>query len=319
MAETTTRAAARAETLLALAVLAVVVILIVPVPAPALDVLLAFSVGLGLLVLLTALGLTRALDFSVFPALLLITTLFRLSLNVATTRLILLHGGEGPGAAGHLIETFGRFAVGGSLVVGLVVFLILLVVNFTVITKGANRVSEVAARFTLDAMPGKQMSIDADLAAGIIDDREAKTRRSMLEKEAEFFGAMDGASKFVRGDAVAGLAITAINIVGGLVAGLMRDRLSLPQAAETYSLLTVGDGLVSQLPALLVSTSAGIVVTRAAGDHLGTQVGLQVFGRPRALATAAGVLALLGLLPGMPLLAFGAVGGSLLLLSRRAA
>src|SRR5512138_201616 len=259
MAETTTRAAARAETLLALAVLAVVVILIVPVPAPALDVFLAMSIGIAVLMLLVALGLTRALDFSVFPALLLITTLFRLALNVATTRLILLHGGEGAGAAGHLIETFGRFAVGGSLVVGLVIFLILLVVNFSVITKGANRVSEVAARFTLDAMPGKQMSIDADLAAGIIDDREAKARRGSLEKEAEFFGAMDGASKFVRGDAVAGLAITAINIVGGLFAGLLRDHLSLSSAVETYTLLTVGDGLVTQMPALLVSTGAGIV------------------------------------------------------------
>jgi flagellar biosynthesis protein FlhA len=308
----------RAETFLALAVLGIVVILIVPVPAAALDVLLAFSVGLSLVMLFTALGLTRALDFSVFPALLLIVTLFRLALNVATTRLILLHGGEGASAAGHLIETFGRFAVGGSLVVGLVIFGILLVVNFAVITKGANRVSEVAARFTLDAMPGKQMSIDADLAAGIVDDREAKARRSLLEKEAEFFGAMDGASKFVRGDAVAGLAITAINIVGGLVAGLLRDHVSLSQAAETYTLLTVGDGLVSQLPALLVSTSAGIVVTRAAGDHLGTSMGAQVFGRPRVLATAAAVLTALGLLPGMPLAAFGAVAAGLWLASRRA-
>jgi flagellar biosynthesis protein FlhA len=316
--EIATPGAARAETFLAIAVLAVVVILIVPVPAAVLDVLLALSVGLALLMLLTALGLTRALDFSVFPALLLVTTLFRLSLNVATTRLILLHGGEGAGAAGHLIETFGRFAVGGSLVVGLVIFLILLVVNFSVITKGAGRVSEVAARFTLDAMPGKQMSIDADLAAGIVDDREAKARRSALEREAEFFGAMDGASKFVRGDAVAGLAITAINIVGGLVAGLMRDHVSLAQAAETYTLLTVGDGLVTQLPALLVSTSAGLVVTRAAGDHLGSQMGAQVFGRPRALSTAAAVLAALGLIPGMPLFAFWSVGGALWLLSRRA-
>ncbi|MFL5271711.1 MAG: flagellar biosynthesis protein FlhA [Anaeromyxobacteraceae bacterium] len=309
----------RAETFLAISVLATLAILIVPVPAPALDVLLALSVGIALLMLLTALGLTRALDFSVFPSLLLIITLFRLSLNVATTRLILLRGGEGAGAAGHLIETFGRFAVGGSLVVGLVIFLILLVVNFTVITKGANRVSEVAARFTLDAMPGKQMSIDADLAAGIVDDREAKTRRQNLEREAEFFGAMDGASKFVRGDAVAGLAITAINLVGGLAAGLLRDHLSLAQAVETYSLLTVGDGLVSQLPALLVSTSSGIVVTRAAGDHLASQVGAQIFGRPRSLTTAAYVLGALGLLPGMPLLAFWSVGGSLWLLGRRAA
>jgi flagellar biosynthesis protein FlhA len=305
--------------LLAVAVLAVLAILILPVPAGALDVLLAMSLGISVLMLVVALGLVRAADFSVFPSLLLLVTLFRLALSVATTRLILLRGGEGAAAAGHLIETFGRFAVGGSLIVGFVVFLILLVVNFSVITKGANRISEVAARFTLDAMPGKQMSIDADLAAGIIDDREAKRRRQELEREAEFFGAMDGASKFVRGDAVAGLAITAINIVGGLAAGLLRDRLSLPQAAETYTLLTVGDGLVTQMPALLVSTGAGMVVTRAAGADLGTQLGAQIFGRPRSLSTAALVLGAIGLLPGMPLLAFGSVAGALWLLSRRAA
>jgi flagellar biosynthesis protein FlhA len=309
---------ARTELALALAVLGVLAILILPVPAAALDVLLALSLGVSVLMLLVALGLTRAADFSVFPSLLLLVTLYRLALSVATTRLILLRGGEGAGAAGHLIETFGRFAVGGSLIVGFVVFLILMVVNFAVISKGANRISEVAARFTLDAMPGKQMSIDADLAAGIIDDRAAKARRQDLEREAEFFGAMDGASKFVRGDAVAGLAITAINIVGGLVAGLLRDRLSLPQAAETYTLLTVGDGLVTQMPALLVSTGAGMVVTRAAGADLGTQLGAQVFGRPRALSTAAVVLGAIGLLPGMPLLAFGGVAGALYLLSRRA-
>src|SRR5512142_945102 len=232
--------AGRAEMAVAFAVLAVLAILIVPVPAPMLDVLLALSIGGAVLMLLIALGLTRAVDFSVFPSLLLIITLFRLSLNIATTRLILLNGGQGPGAAGHLIETFGRFAIGGSLVVGLVVFLILLVVNFAVITKGSNRVSEVAARFTLDALPGKQMAIDADLNAGIIDDRTARERRKELEREMEFFGAMDGASKFVRGDAVAGLAITFINILGGLAAGLLRDHVSIGQAVETYTLLTVG-------------------------------------------------------------------------------
>jgi len=316
--EPTTTNGTRAESLLGLAVLGVLAILIVPVPAVALDVLLAFSLGLAVLMLLVALGLNRPLDFSVFPSLLLIITLFRLALNVATTRLVLLHGGEGASAAGHLIETFGRFAVGGSLVVGLVIFLILLVVNFAVITKGANRVSEVAARFTLDALPGKQMSIDADLAAGIIDDREAKSRRQTLEREAEFFGAMDGASKFVRGDAVAGLIITAINIVGGLAAGLLRDHISISSAAEIYTLLTVGDGLVSQMPALLVSTASGIVVTRAAGADLGTQVGAQIFGRPRALQTASMVLAALGLLPGMPILAFLGIAAGLFFLSRRA-
>jgi flagellar biosynthesis protein FlhA len=309
---------ARGEVMIAVAVLGVLAILIVPVPAPALDVFLALSIGLAVLMLLIALGLTRAVEFSVFPTLLLIVTLFRLALNIATTRLILLRGGEGPGAAGHLIETFGRFAIGGSLVVGLVVFLILLIVNFAVITKGSNRISEVTARFTLDALPGKQMAIDADLSAGIIDDREARARRKELERETDFFGAMDGASKFVRGDAMAGLAITGVNIVGGLAIGLVRDHLSLSTAAETYTLLTVGDGLVSQMPALLISTAAGIVVTRAAGTDLGTQLGTQLFGRPVILKTAAGVLGALGLLPGMPLLAFGGVASALLLLARRA-
>ena len=307
------------ETIAAVAVLAVVGILILPVPAAALDALLAFNVGISVLMLLVALGIRQPLEFSVFPSLLLVTTLFRLGLNIATTRLILLDGGKGAGAAGGVIETFGRFVVGGSLVVGLVIFLILLVVNFVVITKGSGRVSEVAARFTLDAMPGKQMAIDADLAAGIIDDREARSRRSNLEQEAEFFGAMDGASKFVRGDAVAALFITAINVVGGLLTGLLRDGLSLAQAAETYTLLTVGDGLVSQMPALLVSTAAGIVVTRAEGDDLGTQVGGQIFGNARVLASTAAVLGILALLPGLPFFAFGSLAAGAYALSRRAA
>jgi len=307
-----------AEGLLALGVLAVLAIMLLPLPAPLLDALLAVNVALAVLMLLVSLGLSKALEFSVFPSVLLITTLFRLALNVATTRLILLKGGEGPGAAGHVIEAFGRFAVGGSLIVGSVVFLILLVVNFAVITKGSGRVSEVAARFALDALPGKQMAIDADLAAGIINDKEARARRAALDAEVEFFGAMDGASKFVRGDAIAGLFITAINIIGGLIAGLVRDGLSLRQAAETYSLLTVGDGLVSQMPALLVSTAAGILVTRAAGSDLGTQVGGQLFGRSRVLRYTAAVLALLGLLPGLPALVFLPMAGALTLLARRA-
>ena len=307
-----------AETFLAFAVLGILAILILPVPAAVMDVLLALNIGLSILMLLVSLGLKRPLDFSVFPSLLLIGTLFRLGLNVATTRLILLHGGEGTSAAGHVIETFGRFMVGGSLIVGSVIFLILLVVNFAVITKGSGRVSEVAARFTLDAMPGKQMAIDADLAAGMIDDKESKSRRLNLEREAEFFGAMDGASKFVRGDAVAGLAITFINIVGGLVAGLLRDHLTLAQAAETYTLLTVGDGLVAQMPALLISTAAGIVVTRAQGDELGTQMQGQMFGNARVLTGTAGVLGVMALLPGLPTLTFGAIAAGLFLLSRRA-
>jgi flagellar biosynthesis protein FlhA len=315
-AESTSSGAA--QTFLAFAVLGVLAILILPVPAVIMDVLLALNIGLSILMLLVSLGLRRPLDFSVFPSLLLIATLFRLGLNVATTRLILLHGGEGASAAGRVIETFGRFMVGGSLIVGAVVFFILLVVNFAVITKGSGRVSEVAARFTLDAMPGKQMAIDADLAAGIIDDKEAKSRRQSLEREAEFFGAMDGASKFVRGDAVAGLAITFINIVGGLVAGLLRDHLSISQAAETYTLLTVGDGLVGQMPALLISTAAGIVVTRAQGDELGSQMHGQMFGNARVLAGTAGVLGTLALLPGLPTFAFGTLAAGLYVLSRRA-
>ncbi len=306
------------DTLLAAVVLAVLAILILPVPPEALDVLLALNVAVSVLMLLVALSLTKPVEFSVFPSVLLITTLFRLGLNVATTRLILLHGSEGPGAAGHVIETFGRFVVGGSLVVGGVIFLILLVVNFAVITKGSGRISEVAARFTLDALPGKQMSVDADLAAGTIDDRAAKERRAALERETEFFGAMDGASKFVRGDAMAGLAITAINIVGGLIAGLLRDHMPIAQAADTYTLLTVGDGLVTQMPALLISTAAGIVVTRAgAGAALGTQVSLQILSSTNVLRRTAGVLAVIALLPGLPILAFGSLALGTYLLSRR--
>ncbi|MBX7098344.1 MAG: flagellar biosynthesis protein FlhA [Myxococcaceae bacterium] len=307
-----------AEAFIALAVLGILAVLLLPLPPALLDGLLALNIAISVLMLLIALGLRQSLEFSVFPSVLLITTLFRLALNVATTRLILLRGGEGPGAAGHVIEAFGRFAVGGSLIVGFVVFLILLVVNFTVITKGSGRVSEVAARFTLDALPGKQMAIDADLAAGVVNDKEARARRQALDAEVEFFGAMDGASKFVRGDAIAALIITAINIVGGLAAGLLRDHLGLGQAAETYTLLTVGDGLVSQMPALLVSTAAGILVTRAAGADLGTQVSGQMFGRSRVLEYTAAVLALLGLLPGLPALAFLPMAGITFALARRA-
>src|SRR3954470_3321632 len=296
--------------ILAAAVLGVLAILVLPLPALALDILLALNIGISVLILLVSLSLEKPLDFSVFPSMLLITTLFRLGLNVATTRLILLKGGEGAKAAGDVIETFGRFAVGGSLIVGAVVFLILLAVNFSVITKGSGRVAEVAARFTLDALPGKQMSIDADLAAGLIDDRGAKVRRSALEREIEFFGAMDGASKFVRGDAVAGLIITGINIAGGLLAGLIRDHMSLQTAIESFTILTIGDGLVSQMPALLISTAAGIVVTRAgSGSHLGLEIGGQIFGRSRTLIYAAGVLGALAAVPGLPTIPFGLLAG----------
>jgi len=307
-----------AQGLLAAAVIGVLAILILPLPSPVMDMLLALNIGVSVLILLVALSLAKPLDFSVFPSLLLITTLFRLGLNVASTRLILMKGGEGAGAAGHVIETFGRFAVGGSLIVGGVVFLILLVVNFSVITKGSNRIAEVAARFTLDALPGKQMSIDADLAAGAIDDRGARARRSALEQEIEFFGAMDGASKFVRGDAVAGLIITAINLIGGLIAGLARDHMSLSQAAESFSILTVGDGLVSQIPSLLVSTAAGVVVTRAGvGANLGQSIAGQIFGKSRVMGYAAAVLGIFALLPGMPTIPFGALAVAALVASRR--
>jgi flagellar biosynthesis protein FlhA len=320
LASANARAGRSAQGILTLAVLAIVAILILPIPAFAMDGLLALNIGLSVLILLVALGVQRPLDFSVFPALLLITTLYRLGLNVATTRLILLDGGSGSRAAGKVIESFGQFAVGGSLIVGAVVFLILLVVNFSVITKGSGRIAEVAARFTLDALPGKQMAIDADLAAGLVDESGAKARRSNLEKEIEFFGAMDGASKFVRGDAVAGLIITGINILGGLAAGLMRDHLSLGSAVETYTILTIGDGLVSQMPALLVSTAAGIIVTRAGGSGLlGAEVKGQIFGQPRTLLHAAGVMGAIAILPGMPTLAFGGLATVFFLLSRRPA
>lgn len=310
----------KSEVILAMAVLGVVAVLVMPLPAIALDALLALSIGISLLILLISLGVARPLDFSVFPPLLLIVTLFRLGLNVATTRLILLNGSGGTGSAGHIIQAFGQFAVGGSIIVGSVVFLILLVVNFAVITRGSGRVAEVAARFTLDALPGKQMSIDADLAAGIIDDKEARSRRTGLEQEIEFFGAMDGASKFVRGDAIAGLVITCINIVGGLIAGVGRDHMSIASAAETFTILTIGDGLVSQIPALLVSTAAGIIVTRASsGAKLGAELGRQMFGQTRTLKHAAVVLLGIGLLPGMPLVAFVALAGGAYVLSRRKA
>jgi len=310
--------AAKSEVILAIAVLGVIAVLVMPLPALALDALLALSIGVSLLILLVSLGVVKPLDFSVFPSLLLIVTLFRLGLNVATTRLILLNGAAGTASAGHIIQAFGQFAVGGSLIVGGVVFLILLVVNFAVITRGSGRVAEVAARFTLDALPGKQMSIDADLAAGMIDDKEARARRKGLEQEIEFFGAMDGASKFVRGDAIAGLVITCINIIGGLIAGVGRDHMGISAAVETFTILTIGDGLVSQIPALLVSTAAGIIVTRASsGTRLGAELGHQMFGQSRTMKHAAVVMLGIGLLPGMPLLAFLSLATVAYVLSRR--
>ena len=309
----------RWDAVVPLGIIGIVLMMVLPLPAPLLDVLLAFSMALAIGIFLTALFIEEALEFSAFPAFVLIATLLRLSLNVATTRLILLHGTEGPAAAGHVVEAFGRFVVEGNILVGLVVFLILAVINFVVITKGAGRVAEVAARFTLDAMPGKQMAIDADLSAGAIDNDTARKRRKDLEREADFFGAMDGSSKFVHGDAVAGLLITAINLLGGLVMGVSAG-MDIARAGETFSVLSVGDALSSQIPALLISAAAGIVVTRSATrEPLGRAFGAQLLGRRRPVTMTAGILTLLALMPGMPALPCLALAGGLMFLSRNLA
>jgi flagellar biosynthesis protein FlhA len=286
-------------------ILGILTVLMMPLPPLLLDLLITINITLSLMLLLVAMYIQRPPEFSVFPSLLLVTTLYRLSLNVAATRLILLHGAEGEGAAGRVIQGFGQFVIGGNFVVGTVVFLILVLIQFVVITKGAGRIAEVAARFTLDAMPGKQMAIDADLNAGLIADTEARQRREQVAREGEFYGAMDGASKFVRGDAVAGVIITAINILGGLAIGVMQEGMAIGDALATYTILTVGDGLVAQIPALITSTASGIVVSRAASEsELGQDVVGQLTLRPRPLGIAAGVLGILGLLPGLPLLPF---------------
>ncbi len=282
-------------------VVSILTIMVIPLPRHLMDLLLAMSFTVALAILLMSMYITKPLDFTAFPALLLVTTLYRLSLNVASTRLILLHGHEGPLAAGHVIKSFGQFVVGGNYVVGAIVFSILVIINFVVITKGAGRIAEVAARFTLDAMPGKQMAIDADLNAGLIDEAEARRRREGIAKEAEFYGAMDGASKFVRGEAIAGLIIMAINVIGGLIIGTLQKGLSLSEAAHTYTLLTIGDGLVSQIPALIVSTSAGIIVSRAAAEaSMGRDFARQFALRPEALALSAIIIFIFGLMPGLP-------------------
>src|SRR4051795_3534961 len=276
----------------------VVITMVVPLPKVLLDMLLAANISLAVVILLTSMVVQRALDFSVFPALLLVTTLVRLSLNISSTRLILLHGD-----AGHVIEAFGNFVVGGNLVVGLVIFLILVVIQFAVITAGAGRVAEVTARFTLDAMPGKQMAIDADLNSGLITESEAKQRRADIAREADFYGAMDGASKFVKGDAMAGIVIVMINLIGGFVIGAAMHGMPLSEAASKYALLSVGDGLVSQVPALLISVASGIVVTRVRNDDnggLGGDLANQLTGSSRALRIASVGVAILGLLPGLP-------------------
>jgi flagellar biosynthesis protein FlhA len=294
-----------------LGIISIVLVLVLPIPAFLLDGLLAFSLAIAVGVFLIALFIEQPLDYSAFPVVVLVVTLLRLSLNVATTRLILLHGAEGNGSAGRVVETFGRFVVGGDVVVGLVVFLILVIINFVVITRGAGRVAEVAARFNLDAMPGKQMAIDADLNAGLINADIAKQRRRSVEREADFFGAMDGASKFVHGDAVAGLIITGINLIGGLARGISSG-MTFGQAVETFSILSVGDALTSQVPALLVSTASGIVVTRSAtGEQLGRALSVQMLGSRRAVGMTAGILTLFAFIPGMPAFPFLAIAGAL--------
>lgn len=287
-----------------LAVIAILLAMILPVPTIILDFLLALSITLSVVVLITTMYTEKPLDFSIFPTVLLFLTLFRLSLNVASTRLILLHGNEGPDAAGDIIKSFGEFVVGGNYTVGLIIFVILVIINFMVITKGAGRIAEVAARFTLDAMPGKQMAIDADLNAGMIDENEARERRKEVARESEFHGAMDGASKFVRGDAVAGIIITLINVVGGIIIGISNG-LDMSTAAANYTLLSVGDGLVSQIPALIISTGAGVLVSRAgSGERMGKEFTTHIFKRPTPIYMGSVIVFFLGLVPGLPAIPF---------------
>ena len=289
------------EYLVGFAVVMILAVMVMPIPPLLLDLLLSFSITFALIILLVSIFMRGPLDFSVFPSLLLIVTLIRLSLNVASTRIILLHGSEGTGAAGQVIESFGSFVVGGNFVVGTVIFIILVMINFIVITKGSVRTSEVAARFTLDAIPGKQMSIDADLNAGLINEKEARNRRQMLEQEADFYGSMDGAIRFVRGDAIAGILITLINILGGFGIGVFQQDMGVGEAAQVYTLLTIGDGLVSQLPALVVSTAAGLVVTRAVADkNLPELLISQLVNQPYAFIIASLVLFFFGMIPGLP-------------------
>ena len=298
-----------------LAPLLIVMILsmmVLPLPTFALDVFFTFNIAISIMVLLVAMYTMKPLDFAIFPTVLLVTTLLRLSLNVASTRVVLLQGHTGPDAAGKVIEAFGHFLVGGNYAVGIVVFIILTLINFIVITKGAGRIAEVSARFTLDAMPGKQMAIDADLNAGLIGEDEARQRRATVAMEADFFGSMDGASKFVRGDAVAGILILFINIIGGLVVGVLQHDMSAGDAAKAYTLLTIGDGLVAQIPALIISTAAGLVVTRVATEQdIGQQLAAQLFGNPMVLGLTAGILGILGLIPGMPNFVFLMMAGVL--------
>ena len=293
-------------------VLLMLAMMVLPIPAMGLDFLFTFNIALSLIVLLVTIYATRPLEFSAFPTVLLVATMLRLSLNIASTRVVLLEGHTGTAAAGQVIQSFGDFVIGGNYAVGFVVFAILVVINFVVVTKGAGRVSEVSARFMLDAMPGKQMAIDADLNAGIVDQDEAGRRRAEIAQEADFYGSMDGASKFVKGDAIAGILVLVINLVGGFAIGMGQHGLSVGEAARNYSLLTIGDGLVAQIPSLLLSMGTAIIVTRvsSAGD-MGDQITHQLFDDPRALAITAALIGLLGLIPGMPNVVFLTLGGVL--------
>ena len=294
------------------AVVMILAMMVLPLPAFALDLLFTFNIAIALMVLMVAAYMVKPLDFAAFPTVILLTTLLRLSLNVASTRVVLMEGHTGPGAAGKVIESFGHFLIGGNFAVGLIVFAILVVINFIVVTKGAERIAEVGARFTLDAMPGKQMAIDADLNAGLIDEKQARQRRQEVGDEAEFFGSMDGASKFVRGDAIAGLLILFINIIGGFVIGVAQHGLSASDAANSYILLAIGDALVAQIPALLISVAAAMVVSRVGKEQdVGSQIAKQVFNSPRSLAITAGIVGALGLIPGMPNLVFITIGSAL--------
>ncbi len=294
----------------------ILAMMVLPLPPFLLDILFTFNIAIAVMVLLVSMNTTKALDFAAFPTILLITTLLRLSLNVASTRVVLLEGHTGPDAAGKVIESFGHFLVGGNYAVGIVVFAILVVINFVVITKGAGRIAEVGARFTLDAMPGKQMAIDADLNAGLIGEDVARRRRAEISQEADFYGAMDGASKFVRGDAIAGIIILLINIVGGLIVGVLQHNLDIAVAAKNYTLLTIGDGLVAQIPALVISTAAGLVVSRVSTDeNVGQQLVGQLFKQPQVIMLTGVIIAMMGMIPGMPHFAFIMLGGSMAVLA----
>ncbi|MDE3211274.1 MAG: flagellar biosynthesis protein FlhA, partial [Pseudomonadota bacterium] len=293
------------------AVLVMLAMMMLPLPPILLDILFSFNIALSLVILLAVVYVMRPLEFAAFPTVVLMATLLRLALNIASARVVLLHGHDGPGAAGKVIQAFGEFVIGGNFAVGLVVFTIITIINFVVVTKGATRVSEVTARFTLDSMPGKQMAIDADLNAGLLTQEQARERRQEVREEADFYGSMDGASKFVRGDATAGILIMLINIIGGFFVGVLQHGLTASEAAQTYTLLTIGDGLVAQVPALMLSVAAAIIVTRVSkSQDMGKQVMSQVFGQPRALAVAGSVLTVMGMIPGMPNMAFLLLGAS---------